>query len=131
MLFFIGAMLILAGIWMIIRLYIHSKRPRVEDAQIIDCAREYFEIKGHVTPRKVPVGRIEYFYRSVKYKAEIMLKSKSLKAGDRIQLSVNPDKPTDVEHYYATREFLAALTVLFIGTAIIIACLIWMDKITL
>jgi hypothetical protein len=127
MLTIIAVMLMFVGIWMMIRLYISFKRPRIDDAQIIDCALEYFEVKkGHVTPRKVPVGRIEYFYRSVKYNAEIMLKSKKLRAGDRIQLAVNPDKPTEVEHYFAGMEFLVALLILCIGAAGLVGCIYWM-----
>ncbi len=108
-----------------IRLYISSRRPHVDDAQIIDWDMEYFEIKGRPTPRKMPVARIEYFYRSVKYSAEIMLKSKKLKAGDRIQLSVNPDKPTDVEHYSPTPEFFVALSIFAMGAAGTFASLYW------
>lgn len=125
MLFFVAAILTLVGIWMFIRLYLSSRRPRVDDAQIVDCALEYFEIKGRVTPRKVPVGRIEYFYRSVKYNAEIMLKSKRLKAGDKIRLAVNPDKPNDVEHYHAAPEFFVAFFILVFGAGGMAVCLYW------
>lgn len=126
MLFIIGIMLLFAGVWMILRQYRNSRRPRVEDARVLEVNREYFELrKGQVTPRKVPVGNVEYFYRSVKYTAEIMLKQRSIKPGDSIQLSVNPDKPTEVEHYSAMRELGVGVFICLLAALMIFGSLYW------
>lgn len=126
MLFFVGILLLAVGLAMIIRVYLSSRKPLIDDAQLMEWRMDHFEIKGHITPRKVPVGNVTYFYRSVKYEVEIMLKSKKMRAGDRIRLAVNTDNPSKAEHYHPIPEIFVAILILLIGIGFLMpALLMW------
>lgn len=123
MIFIIGAILFLAGVWMLLRFLKLAKRPKVDDAYILDVTHEHFIHKkypDHPSPRKLPHAKVEYYFQSVKYVAKILLKTKKCVSGDKIRLTVNSESPNDVEQYEPNREVLVILLVLSLGTGIMI-----------
>lgn len=102
-------------------------RPRIYDAIIEDVFMQHYVHKGQASPRELRHATVSYFYKSLSYKQDILLKSKSA-IGDKIQLSVDPNNSEKVEQYYPTKELIVAMIIEAIGISLIVISIIILNK---
>lgn len=126
MLFFAGIFFCVIGIVLFIRVLLNNKRPRIQDARVIEVTNEVYEFTSNVSQRKVPHAKVEYHYQNEKYEKKILLKSKA-KEGSTLTLILMGNKPTDVEEFYPKRENIVALSLFLFGLALSVITLIISD----
>lgn len=126
MLFFAGVFLCALAVYLLIKFFQISKRPRIHDARIIEVTSEPYEYSSNISKRNVPHAKVEYFHQSIKHEKKILLKSKA-KAGENISLTVTGNDGKDVEQYYPAKEVIAMVIITAIGLSMIFASLILSD----
>lgn len=123
MLFFIGAFFVLIGIYLFFTYIRNSRRPRIQDARILETTMEPYKFAPNNSQRKFPHALVEYYYESIKYQQKILLHSKS-KPGDTVQLFVDSTRPEDVEEYYPFKQILICVVITLIGIGTMITSLL-------
>lgn len=128
MLFIAGAFFVVVGIWMFIKFIRNSKRPRVDNARVLELTKEPYKFADNmVKNRNFPHALVEYDLDGTTYQQKILLKSKP-KVGDTVQLFVDSSRPEDVEQYHPPKEILIACVIAGIGVMMMIINLMIMES---
>ena len=129
MLFIGGIVCFLAGLYMVIRVLLNARRPRIDGARVLEVTKEFYvhHKTGQRSPRKFPHATVEFFHDGGKHTEKIMLKSKP-KLGDEIKLSVNPKAVPPVEEFYPVKEVLIAALIMLIGVVFMYASYVMIQR---
>lgn len=130
MLYIGGVIMILAGIVTFVRLYIHSKRPMVYDARVVEVFKDFYthpKYPDHQHPYQVWQARVEYYYQSMKYETVILLKSRKAFTGATLALTIKPDNPGQPERYNPKPEIIGGIILCSAGIGIIVVCTLILD----
>lgn len=128
MLFFAGIFFVGVAIWMFILFIKNSRRPRVNNARVLELTKEPYKFADNmVKNRNFPHALVEYELNGVILQQKILLKSRP-KIGDTVQLYVDSSRPEDVEQYHPPKEILMACIVAGIGIGMMVTSLILMDS---
>lgn len=125
MIFYIGVAIIIAGIVSLIMFLIKVRRPKAE-AYIEDITREYYE-KDKNQIKKHPHGHIKYVYRSIEYKALVLLLKRKMNIGDQITVSFKEESPEKPTMYAPKQELITVIVLWAIGIGVIAFCIFSMD----
>jgi len=128
MLFICGAFFVGIGIWLFFVFIRNSKRPRVNNARVIELTSEPWKFApNQIKNRNMPHALVAYTLDGVDYQQKVLLKSKP-QVGDTIQLFVDSSRPDDVEQFHPPREIMIACTMAGVGIIMMIVNLIIMDS---
>ena len=124
MLMVIPVGLILAGIFMLVRLILFSRRPRVEAVieEIIEEEKNWYSKKTSKIVSLTFTYESELFVKKRSY-----LIASTAKVGDKIPVSINPRKPQDFTPYKHKIELIWAIFTLTLGFGILYSFLFLID----
>ena len=125
MIFYIGLAFIIAGMVTLVFFLKKVNKPKAE-GYINDIVMDYYE-KDKYKIKQHPHGIVSYVYKSIDYKAKVLLMRRKMEIGDRITLSFKDEAPDKPVMYAPKQELITVIALWIIGLAIMGFCVFAMD----
>jgi uncharacterized protein YxeA len=114
----IGAIIIMVGIMMTFRLRRISKRPRIQ-VKVDSVSLEHFNRDLKKLAPKQPHAVFKYKYDGKDYEVKSVV-NRNVKENDLVELSINPNNPTEIEQLDIPLERRKVLALYIIGIIIFV-----------
>lgn len=111
-------LIIISGVMFFVYLR-NSKRPRME--MRIESIK-FYHIKQDLKQQGPvhPHAQVKYNYDGTNYQSDVLLKVKGKIEGDWIEVSINPNKPTDLTIYAPKKEKQVILAMFLVGVFLVV-----------
>lgn len=117
MVFMFGVVFLIAALIALIILISKMRRPR-EEAHIQDIFLAYHK-KDKQQIKQHPHALVQFFYRSVEYKAKVHLLKKNCQIGDKIVVAFKEEQPENATMYAPKAEITVVIVLAAIGVSLI------------